>query len=196
MKNILINNSFNLITKHKHLSDYEKIKIKYGLEVMYNFLIKTTIIILLALIFKSLMEVVLIFIFYGLLRTFIHGVHGNSNILCWIITLSSYSISIFIIKTFEIIFPIKITICTISLISFILWAPSDTKYRPLLNKKKRMIFKYISIIISLLYSLIIITTEFKYSNCILVALCLSSIAINPISYKLLGLERNNYKTYR
>ena len=163
---------------------------------MYNFFVKTFTILLIALIFNSLLEVIFIFLFYGLLRTFIHGAHGKSNLVCWILTLISYSLSIIIIKYVFISKTIKIIICSLSLVSMILWSPSDTKYRPLVDKSKRKKFKFFSILITLIYCYIILLTSFKYSNCILVALVISSIIINPLTYLLLGLKRNNYKLYK
>ena len=195
MKDLLINKSFNFISNHKELSEYNEIKIKYGLEVMYNFIFKTMAVLLLALLFNVLIEVLLIFIFYGFLRSFVHGVHGNSNIICWILTLVTYIISIFIIKNYAFSFNISVIICIFSFISFLFWAPSDTKYRPLLSVEKRKKLKLLSLLISIIYSIIILFTPFKYTNCLLISLCLSSIVINPISYKLFGLKRNNYKSY-
>ena len=196
MKSVFINSSFNFINTHKELNDYSKIKIKYGLEVMYNFITKTSVVLLLAILFHALVEVFLIFLFYGLLRTFIHGVHGTSNTLCWIITLTSYVLSVFIIRTFVISNLVKIAICSISLVSIILWAPSDTKYRPLLNKRKRIYFKIISTLLASTYLLIILFTNYKYNNCLLISLSLACLAINSITYWLFGLKRNNYKSYK
>lgn len=196
MKGIFINNIFKYIGKHKELDEYNQIKIKYGLEVMYNFFVKTFTILLIALIFNSLLEVIFIFLFYGFLRTFIHGAHGKSNTICWTLTLISYSLSIIVIKYVHISLIIKIIISSFSLISMILWAPSDSKFRPLVNKSKRIRFKIISIIITIFYSYIILNTSFKYSSCILVSLVISSIIINPLTYLCLGLKRNNYKLYK
>ena len=196
LKDLFISKSLNLISKHKSLDNYNQVKIKYGLEVMYNFIMKTSVILLIAAIFNSFIEVLLIFAFYGLLRTFIHGAHGKSNLLCWILTLISYSTGIYIIKNYTIPYFIEIIICFIALLSMVLFAPSDTKYRPLINRNKRIKFKIISIILTVIYSLVILFTNFKYTGCLTISLTLSTIIINPLTYLLLGLKRNNYKSYK
>lgn len=195
MKDLFIKNCFDFINNRKKLDDYAQIKIKYGLEVMYNFVVKTSLVIILSVLFHCFIEVLFIFLFYGLIRTFAHGIHCTSNLFCWIFTLSSYLLSIFVIRFLDISYHVSILICVYSVFIILLFSPSDTKYRPLINKSKRIKFKILSTLIAIIYSYIILFSNFKYSNCMVISLILTTIVINPISYKLLGLRRNNYKFY-
>lgn len=189
MKELFVNNSFNFINKHNSLNDYNQIKIKYGLEVMYYFLTKTTIIFLLAYLLGYLKEVIIFNIFYIPLRSTAHGFHAKNNLECWIITIFSYVMLILFIQNifFEIIS--LLILISISFISFLLWSPADTENLPLIRSKNRMRLKIISTGILLIESTL---SLFLYRNYITISIIMAMININPIIYKLLGLKFNNY----
>mgnify|MGYP002416640045 FL=1 len=75
-------------------------------------------------------------------------------------------------------------------------APADTQKRPLINKKKRTIYKVLSIIISIIYmTLSIVIKNNTLSNCFIFALFIQIIIMLPITYKIFGVSYNNYKNY-
>ena len=76
----------------------------------------------------------------------------------------------------------------------ILYAPSDTYKRPLINIKHRKKLKRNSIIITILYIILIFTIKSNYIvNLILLSLIIQSFLINPFIYKIFDLPYNNYK---
>ena len=77
-----------------------------------------------------------------------------------------------------------------------IFAPADTEKRPLINKRRRITYKVITVLLGLIY--IILFTFIKndtVSNCILFALFIESFVVLPITYKIFGLKYNNYKNY-
>ena len=87
-----------------------------------------------------------------------------------------------------------LSICGISILHYLLFAPADTKKRPLPNKKKRTIRKYITIIVGCIYTLAIILLDSNYwTNIFLSVLIVQAIVISPITYWLFGQPYNNYK---
>ncbi len=193
MKELFISSSFNFINNHKNLSEYEKIKIKYGLEVMYHFITKTSFVLLISLIFNIFWETILTFFLFGILRTFCHGIHAKSNLLCWILTLSTYIINGICCKLIQFNIPLKITIIVITSIHIILFSPSDTIYRPIRKKEHRIKLKTNSILICILYDILTLKLNNIISRCLLSSLILISISISPLTYKVLKMSRNNYK---
>lgn len=89
-----------------------------------------------------------------------------------------------------------IILSCISFFTILLFSPADTEKRPLINKKKRTILKLITLFSTIVYIILIFIIKSQYYKKILLfSLTLESLAINPISYKFLGLKYNNYKTY-
>ena len=83
------------------------------------------------------------------------------------------------------------------MIIFLLYAPADTVKRPLINKKKRKMYKILSVITALIFiSLIFIVDNFLIKNILIFALILESILILPITYKIFKLPYRNYLNYK
>lgn len=90
----------------------------------------------------------------------------------------------------------KIIIGIILTIGMMLFSPADTHKRPIVNKKRRRIYKIISTIISIIYVILSIIIKNAYiSNCFIFAIVLQNILISPITYKIFKLPYNNYKEY-
>jgi len=191
MKDIFINKSYSFITKYRNLDHYNEVKIKYGLEVMYHFITKYTSIIILSILLNVHKELLLLTLFYLPLRMFGHGIHSNSNLMCWITSIAtmlllSYTSKYIYINNLIIIFSFLV-----SGLSFILWAPSDTPSRPLINKRKRKNLKIKIILLTITY----IVLCFVYKNLspyIIISLFIETININPYIYFINRVPRNNY----
>lgn len=195
MKEKFLNNSVSFITKYNNTYSRDDIdKIKYGLEGLYLTVTKLIIIILISIILGIFKELLLVLIFFNIIRYPAFGVHADKSITCLIT-----STTIIIGLTFLIIntpIPIinKIIISILSFIDYLLFAPADTIKRPLTNKRKRKYRKIASCVVSLIYIIIIFTIKNDLiSNTILTALIIEALLINPCIYKLLGMPYNNYK---
>ena len=90
----------------------------------------------------------------------------------------------------------KIIIGSILTITISIFSPADTKKRPIINKKRRKIYKILSTIISIIYVLLSVKIENNYiENCLIFSIILQNILISPITYKIFKLPYNNYKEY-
>lgn len=192
VKETFIKMSFNYINNHQSLDHYNEVKIKYGLEVMYSFITKTTAILIMSLVMKVLAENTFVLLFYGLLRTFAHGIHAKSNTNCWLSTMITYFLTGLFCKYIKLPRYVYFIISILSITIISLFAPADTKYRPIRRENKRIKLKILSITTSLILSLLLFTS-FKYKNSIIASFFLCIIAINPITYKLMKMTRNNYR---
>ena len=77
-----------------------------------------------------------------------------------------------------------------------IFAPADTEKRPLKNKRKRRIYKILSIMMAIIYMILsIIIKDNTISNYFIFALIIQIIIILPITYKIFGVSYNNYKKY-
>ncbi|MBR5662132.1 MAG: accessory gene regulator B family protein [Bacilli bacterium] len=196
MKKFFIDKCYTYINKHKKLNKIEKIKIKYGLEVMYHFLSKTIVILLLSYLLNIFKQTILLFIFFAPIRTFAYGLHAKSNIECWLFSIFIYVFIGLYIKYANMNIPIQYSLIIISIISLLLYAPADNQNLPLVNKQKRIKLKIKSIMVSIIYLIIFIYTKNNLiRNVICFSLVLQSILINPFIYFITKNKFNNYKYY-
>ena len=197
MKEKFINSSINFIGKYQEIDDLKMKQLKYGLEGLYNLVIKLIIVIIIALITKTITYTLLYLLFYSGIRTFSYGWHAKGSLSCWITTILIYNIIPLFIKNLEIPNIYGYIILVISLLSVILWAPADTPKKPLIRKKQRTKLKVLSIVVVIIYTLIFIFSNNKIvNNSLLYALIIQSIFINPLTYKLTKTKFNNYKYYK
>lgn len=197
MKKLIINKCMELVTTYnKDLSQRDIDKIKYGLEGLYLTITKLIFIIIISIILSIWKETLLLIPIFNGIRLTAFGVHAKRSIDCLISS-----------TLFFILFPIiciKLTIpLIVKIILFIpltvligIFAPADTEKRPLINKKKRKIYKMLSIMISIIYMTIaIVIKDNTLSNCFIFAIVIQIIIMLPITYKIFGVSYNNYKNY-
>ena len=197
MKDILIEKTILNINKYYQFDDIKMKEIKYGIETFYMTIFKLIIIIIISFIFNTSKELFLLLLAYGLLRLTGFGLHAKNSILCWVLSIATFSLLPYLIKTIQYFTNAYYFLAIVFVILISVFAPSDTIKRPLINKKKRIVFKIITTITSTIYLIIIFTTKSIYIKKLLFySLLLELLLINPISYKLLGLSYNNYKLYK
>lgn len=194
MKKRFLSTTVNFLKKYNEYTDEEIKKLNYGLEGLYLTLTKIVVIILLAFLLGIFKEVILILIFFNIIRFTGFGFHANKSWECLILSTSYFIIIPIIFLNINLSEFIKLIICLICIISYLLFAPADTVKRPLPNKKKRIIRKTFTVIIGIIYTTLIFIFP-KLSTVLLSALVIQAIIINPLLYKLFGQPYNNYKNY-
>ncbi len=197
MKEKFIDKFLNFITKYEECDRIKLLRLKYGLEGIFNLMVKTSVVILLSFLLGTTNITLMTMVFYALLRTFSFGFHANSSIGCWITTITVYNIIPLILKNITIPHIIGYIILFISVISMILWAPADTPKRPLLKKEVRKKCKRISTSIVILYAVIyLLNFNSLINDAIMYALMIQTVFINPVTYKITRTPFNNYKYYK
>lgn len=197
MKKIFINSCMSIITDYnKNLSTKEIDTMRYGLEGLYLTITKLIIIFAISLILGIFKEVFLLILIFNGIRLTSFGVHAKRSIDCLISSILFFLM--FPIICIKLTIPLLIKqILFIPLVLLIgTFAPADTEKRPLKNKKKRIIYKILSIIISIIYmTLSLLIKDNTLSNCFIFALIIQIIVMLPITYKIFGVSYNNYKKY-
>lgn len=184
---------------HEKFPDYSSEKLEeiaYGIEALYITFTKTIYIALLSLVLGIFKEVFFVLLFYNAIRTVAFGLHAKTSLQCYIMSTVFFVGAGLLCKYIDINYYIKIVITIFCFINICLFAPADTYKRPLINKKKRNIYKILSIIISLIYVvLVIIYPNTIWSNYLMFGLIDSTLMIHPLIYRMFQLPYNNYKTY-
>ncbi len=195
MKKRFLDGCIKLIRNNNKDISNEKIdEIRYGLEGVYLTISKTIFIFALTYILGIFKEMFIMLIIFNLLRTTGFGLHAKKSWQCWVS--STILFIIFPLLSNYIVLPIyiKIIMGIFSIILIFIYAPADTYKHPLVNKKKRLIWKYITTINTIILVFIsILIKDNCIANLIIFAIYTEILLINPISYKLLDLPYNNYK---
>lgn len=197
MKNKIINSIMDQIKKYNNFDDIKLQEIKYGLETVYLTIIKTIVFILIAILLNTIKALLLFMLFYGILRLTGFGVHAKKSIHCWTSSILIFVIIPILIKYLTINNYIIYIISIITIIILGIYAPADTPKRPLINKKKRIIYKVLTTIIATGYLIaIILLNNNLIINTLFYSLVLESFLVTPFIYKLFGVSYKNYKNYK
>lgn len=196
MKKKVIDLVISFIGQYKNYSKEELEKLRYGIEGIYLTITKFIIILLTALLLGILKEILLLLVFFNIIRYTGFGFHAERSYQCLILSMIYFiCIPLLFININLSNFVIYI-ICTMCIISYLLFAPADTVKRPLPNKKKRIIRKWSTVLIGIVYScIIIIFPNSQVSPLLLSALVVQAVVINPLLYQLFKQPYNNYKNY-
>lgn len=183
----------------KQYPDYSEDEIEvvmYGVESIYILITKTIVIFSIAFILGIVKEMIMLLLTFNFIRMFAFGMHANDGKVCLII-----SSIIFIGFTYAckyLVMPdyIHYALYLIAFILIMIYAPADTKKRPLINKKKRIKFKIISLIVVLIYFIISLNiNNLLIKNALIFGLLTECILILPITYKIFRMPYKNYVNY-
>lgn len=196
MKKFIMNKCMNYIKKNTNHDEIKLKEIEYGLVGIYLTLEKLIIIAIVAAILGIFKEMVIYILLYNVLRIPSFGLHATKS---WICLLSSTILFIgipYLCIFLSIPITLKIIIGIIGTCFMFKNAPADTKKRPIVNKKRRMIYKFISTILTILFSLLAILIKDNYiSNCLIFSIIMQNCMISPIVYRIFKLPYNNYVTF-
>ena len=195
MKEVFLNHTMNFIASNqKDLNQEDKEKLAYGLEGLYMSITKLVIIFLIAFLLGFIKEFIITLIFFNIIRFPGFGFHASKSVVCLIASTLLILGLPYLFTNIEVSLTIKIILCIVSVITFIICAPADTWKRPLTNKRKRIIRKVVACSLAVIYSiLIIVFNGYEISNLLMAALLIETILISPIMYLIFKEPYRNYK---
>lgn len=197
MKKKIINKCMKIIKDNSpELNETKLAEIEYGLVAIYLLITKLVIILILAYIIGIFKEVIIFSFLYSIIRSPSFGIHASKS---WICLLTSSIIFLgvpYLCLILHITLEIKLILGIIASLFILKNSPADTHKRPIINQTRRKIYKTISIIIALSFSLLsLIITNNYISNCLIFALITQCFIISPLIYKIFKMPYNNYKAY-
>lgn len=198
MKELVVNGIMNNITKYYDYDNTKISEIKYGIESLYLTITKTIIIFIISFILNITKELMLLFVFYSLIRLTGFGVHAKKSWHCWVTSLITFILIPLLIKYVTLNKEFIIISYIIFTLLLLEYAPADTEKRPLINKKRRIIHKVLTILLVisyLIYSLIQ-KDNITIINTLYFSILLETLLVLPCTYKLFGVKYNNYKNYK
>ena len=196
MKSLIINGYLNHLKSKKIYSKEKLEKIEYSLTGIYLTFSKIIVILIISLILGIFKQTLIFILTFNILRTTGCGLHASKSITCLISSIIFFIGLPFLANIIHINILIKILICIICIILLVIYAPADTKKKPMINKKRRMKLKYLTLFFSILFSITSIVIKNNFiSNCLIISMLLEVILVLPLTYKLLNMPYRNYITY-
>lgn len=194
MKDKILNSCINFLQRYNNYSKKDLLKLRYGLEGIYLTITKLVIILLLSLILGIFKEVILVIIFFNLIRFFGFGFHAEKSSQCLIMSIINFVFIPFLLLKTPGFLSINLIVSCFCIINFILFAPADTIKRPLYSKRKRITRKVLTTAVAVIYIiLIVILDNHDISSILLSSLIIQTIMVNPLTYLLAKQPYNNYK---
>lgn len=194
VKQLVLDYGINFICKYQAFSENDIKKLRYGLEGIYLTVTKLVVLLFLAIILDIVKEFVLVILLFNVIRYTGFGFHAGKSYQCLLFSTFSFIVIPYFLLNINISISVIYIICSICVIHYLLFAPADTKKRPLPNKRKRIIRKIVTVLIGCIYTLAIILLNSNYwTSIILSAMIIQTIVVSPLTYKLFGEPYNNYK---
>ena len=196
MKKFIISKTMKYIKKNTNYDDKKLKEIEYGLVGIYLTLEKLIVIAIITIILGIFKEMIIYLLIYNVLRIPSFGLHATKS---WICLLSSTILFIgipYLCIFLSIPIILKMIIGILGVIFMIKNAPADTKKRPIVNKRRRNLFKIISTILTIIFVALSIVIKDNYiSNCLVFAIIMQNCMISPTVYRIFKLPYNNYITF-
>ncbi len=198
MKELFVGKSMSLIKKqYPEYSDEKLAEIRYGLASIYITVSKTIIICLIAFFLGILKELIIFTICHSLLRMTSFGLHATKSWICLVSSALIFLGLTFLSTVITLPLFIKIIVGLIGILLILKNSPADTAKKPIINPKRRLVYKILSTITATIFVIlsIFITNNFL-ANCFLFTLVIQCFFTSKTIYKIFGLSYDNYKSYR
>ncbi len=197
MRKVIINKCMNLIKNNSPELDQVKLdEIEYGLISIYILITKLIVIFILASVIGIFKEVLIFSVIYSIIRTPSFGIHASKSWICLIVSSILFLGIPYICLTTNMSLELKFLLGSIGTIFIFKNSPADTHKRPIVNPTRRKVYKGISALIAISFTLIAICINNEFvSNCLILALITQCVVISPLTYKLFKMPYNNYKNY-
>lgn len=197
MKDLIINNTINYILKYNKYDEIKQEELRYGLVGLYLLVTKLIIILVLSVALGLFKEVIIFTFLYIPIRAVSFGLHATKSWVCLIASTIIFIGLPLLAIYLDIPIFIKSIIGIISIILLFKNSPADTHKRPIVNKNRRLFFKYSSVIIAIIYTILSLFLSNKFiSNSLLFVLIVQCFLTSPMIYKLFKLPYNNYKNFK
>lgn len=197
MKNKFLNFADKtIINSNPTITEDELEIINYGLESLYLTISKLIIILIISFVLGITYKMLLLLILYNIIRFTAFGIHASKSIYCLLSSCLLFIGGVYLCEFINISLLTKVIISFICILCIYKYAPADTHKRPLVNEKKRKMYKLISLISCSIFSiLIVVYNEIIISNYLLFSMIVAVIMIHPFTYKVFNMPYNNYKNY-
>lgn len=196
MRSWIIKKCMNVIRDTKSFDQTKLEEIEYGLIGIYIFVTKSILIFGLAMVLGVFLELLIFMILYNMIRMPSFGLHATKSWICLVGSSIVFLLGLYVSLYIQIPISIKVIVGIYCIIRIYQNAPADTHKRPIVDKKRREIYKTISTIVAITFVFCSLWIRNSFiANALICSLVIQTGMISPFVYKLFNMPYNNYKTY-
>lgn len=119
---------------------------KFGIECFISEVSKLTAYFVIFSMFSLTLHYLIAVLFFMFSRLFAGGFHANTYIQCFLISLSILSTGIILGSKIGLPLNLRTFLLVLSILLACIFAPVDHPNKPIINMKRRLVFKYLSVI--------------------------------------------------
>lgn len=181
------------VKKYVELDQKQEARVIYGLYCLYSNFLKIPLVFIVGHLAGLLTETTIFLVTFALLRTFSFGTHAEKSWICTLTNFTVFNLGTYVSIKISFSWTILIGMIIFSFSSFLLYAPADTKARPLKDKIKRKKLKIKTLIVFCSITVIAIFIDnYDYTKLIVISSFVQSVNILPITYRVLRKPYRNY----
>lgn len=184
-----MNNVIHKIVKkigetNPQFSEIELKKMEYGIVCMVSDLSKAIIYFIIFFMFNLQQYFIISFIFYSFIRIFCGGYHAKTYVGCLFISFITFLITIILSLNFNINMYIILILLVSSIIITAIVAPVDNVNKKIKTKQRRKNLKYLSVIITFLFSVACFLIPKPFFNVAALSIVMAMVmaVVGKISY--------------
>lgn len=186
-----------IVGQGRKISELDKKKLDYWIQMIYLNVTKVVIMLIVGIILNVLMEVIVLWFFFAMLKLNAFGMHSKSSLSCTISSVIIFDGGALISKYINFSSFVIYIIFIIAFIIFIVYAPADTESRPIVGEKVREKFKIRTIITAIsLFTVVMVLGIDQIKILLAFSALAEAISILPITYKIFKRRYGNYEYYK
>lgn len=186
-----------IVGQGREISELDKKKLNYWVQMIYLNVTKLVTILIVAILLDVVIEALIIWFFFAMIKRTAFGIHAKSSLSCTIASVLIFDGGAVIGKFVDLPSYISYIIFVVTFIIFILYAPADTEARPLIGAEIRRKFKKRTILtVGILFIIAIVFGSNKISSLLAISAMVEAISILPITYKIFKRRYGNFEYYK
>ncbi|MCK8058218.1 MULTISPECIES: accessory gene regulator B family protein [unclassified Fusibacter] len=196
LKNVCCESMNDYLVSHRQLSEIEKVRVKYGVEMFYLAFSKTVVIALIAGMLGVLPGMLLAMISFNLIKSSAYGLHAKSSMQCLLMSFLGLVLLPMLWRNSNPNIILLHSITVLMPLYFYIFAPSDTVKRPLIGATARAGLRLKATKRTLFIGTLIICIPSVSIKVYLLSGLLTQAVLNcPITYYLMNEKRRNYEEF-
>jgi len=186
----------NNINRHSAKEGLEFTKMIFGVESFLITISKLIVVYTLAILLGTMVQTLIIQISFSLLRRHSFGLHALKSTICTVVSCCLFVLVPWLLSGAGVGNIVVIALYIPMMFCFYIYAPADTKARPLVGKELRAQLKNRTLmcVVALMVATLLIPSQ-SVKLLLTIGAVYQCISILPLTYKILRRSEKNYEQY-
>ena len=184
------------LNQYANKEGIEFTKMVIGIEIFLINISKLAIVYLIAIILGSLVQTIIVHGAYVLIKRHSFGLHALNSTVCTVVSYILFAIVPWLLSGVTVGNGVIFVVFPLIILSLYLFAPADTKARPIIGSKIRTRLKWKSIFCGMLLMIATLLVPSEAAKFLMtLGAAYQIVSILPLTYKILKRSEKNYEQY-